>query len=221
VHARDHGLGLLVSLGSLLALSGCLARADPSASPSAAVPKVFVERDAEPNTAALEPRARCRAELAAQPTRLFDGSVAVQLPAGLDAHALERGRALVRWRPLAAGCRAELTAELALLTFSSRGSHPTPMAEWHHRVFELLRLPDEREIDIVAGELDGDDVSMTIAFEDDPVWDDTRIYLRITAREGRVVALAYMAQTRDWSALAPSLAASARSLALARAASHS
>ena len=204
---------LLAVLGCLLGPLGCASPTGPSPKPATAeIPGVFVEREGEVGTPLVRSRARCLAKIGAAPTHFFGDQVRLSLPVGLDKEVVEGAHGLASWRPLAPSCGPGMSARVFLLTYRVRTTTAASRVEWHHRVFDLFRLPDEREVQIRASDPEGDDVTMRVGFPRDPVWDDTRVYLRVLVRDSRLVAVAYMTSTRNWDALEPTFAASARSM---------
>jgi hypothetical protein len=168
-----------------------------------APPAVFVELRGAPPPGIAEPGPACPAEVGIAPTSFFRDRVLVRLPPGVEGEQVpEQSPSFARsHRPILMGCEANLSA--SVFVDSQRNIGNAGLAGARARLFANLNFPDQRDIDIIKGSDEGDDISLVLSFPEHPVWGSLQVYLRMTERYGRVHTIGFLTETRNYHQLEP------------------
>ena len=214
---RAFAPALLLILPLLISTLGC--GHAPSVSPVAEVPPespppVFVERlgAAPPGVVVLGPA--CPAEVGDAPSSFFGDRLLVRLPPGVEGEQVpEQSPDFARSNsPLAMGCEAGLAA--SVFVDSHRDGSKRGLAAHRERLFANLNFPKHRDIDVVKGSDEGDDISLVMSFPDHPVWGETQVYVRMTERYGRIHTIGFLTERRKYHQLEPVFQASATTMVI-------
>lgn len=175
-------------------------------------PSLFIEAQGEVPPDIVDRRPGCPAEVGVAPTPFFDERLLVRLPPGLEGEQIPKqspnfARSAA---PLAMGCAPGLAASVFVADQRVGGDKNLQRAR--ERLFTNLNLPERRDVDIVGGSDEARDISLVLGFPDSAVWGETRLYLRMMERYGRVYALGFLAERRSYDQLEPLFAASATTM---------
>ena len=112
--------------------------------------------------------------------------------------------------PIAMGCEPDLSA--SVFVESQRSLGKAGLAAARERLFTDLNFPDHRDIDIIEGSDEGDDISLVMSFPEHPVWGDLQVYLRMTERYGRTQTIGFLTERRSYHQLEPVFQAAAATM---------
>ncbi|KIG17203.1 hypothetical protein DB30_03516 [Enhygromyxa salina] len=208
---------MVLILSILISTAGC--GHPPSVAPFtelgvALPPAVFVEQlgAAPPGVVELGPA--CPAEVGVAPTSFFEDRVLVRLPPGVEGEQVpEQSPNFARSHsPIAMGCESGLTA--SVFVDSQRDTGKRGLAGARERLFSNLNFPDQRDIDIIKGSDEGEDISLVMSFPEHPVWGSVRVYLRMAERYGRIHTIGFLADQRSYHQLEPLFRASATTMVI-------
>jgi hypothetical protein len=179
---------------------------------AAAPPAVFVERRGPPPPGVVELGPACPAEIGHVPSSFFRDRVLVRLPPGVEGEQVpEQSPDFARSHsPISMGCEAGLAASVFVDSQRDLGKRGLPAAR--ERLFSNLNFPEHRDIDILDGSDEGDDITLVMGFPDHPVWGDMRVYLRMTERFGRIHTIGFLTEGRNYHQLEPVFHGSAMSM---------
>jgi hypothetical protein len=175
---------------------------------------VFVERRGPPPAGVVELGPACPAEIGDVPSAFFSDRLLVRLPPRVEGEQVpEQSPDFARSHsPISMGCAPDLAASVFVDSQRDLGKRGLPGAR--ERLFSNLNFPEQRDIDILDGSDEADDITLVMGFPEHPVWGDMRVYLRMVERHGRIHTIGFLTDGRSYHQLEPVFRGAARTMVI-------